>query len=466
MRAPAACIGLAVGRDTIRYFLYLNGRWRWRPTKTMRAHGFGLVTMGRGGPGRDSDGNPEPSVEDKKRAIELNRSWDQVRAGHAKAPARTTLKAYPPGSVGDGYQRAMGLRKAERLAKGVVWTKEQESRDDWPRAWRWLGPEFGDCDPKTVIPEHFLRIDPVTSEPAGLVPRIEREVSITERHRAIKVWRALWKRMRGMGGYCDGRDDPAKAFANGAPDPRQAIWLRREVLKLVQTAWRYKFYGLAALMAVAWDTMLSPIDARSLSGGQAANDAHGMLFFLDRAKSGRAAAGTLSKWSQTILLAYLAKQFNGAELLEQTPLFWTRGGRPVSRTGTGTWGGDHGGGKHVKPRPYTRSSLNQDFAEIRALAFGEDEKRQLQDMRRSGGVEGDAGGASVEDQANKMANSIDANKRLRKTYNPVNTASVRRFDEARVAGAKVLKQRPDNGATPSGLVILQNAAKATDGRSN
>jgi hypothetical protein len=32
-----------VGRDTIRYFLYLNGRWRWRPTRAMRAQGFGLV---------------------------------------------------------------------------------------------------------------------------------------------------------------------------------------------------------------------------------------------------------------------------------------------------------------------------------------------------------------------------------------------------------------------------------------
>ncbi len=80
-------------------------------------------------------------------------------------------------------------------------------------------------------------------------------------------------------------------------------------------------------------------------------------------------------------------------------------------------------------------------------------------MRRSGGVEGDAGGASVEDQANKMANSIDANKRLRKTYNPVNTASVRQFDEARVAGAKVLEQRPDESVTSTALVTLQRAAK-------
>jgi hypothetical protein len=57
-------------------------------------------------------------------------------------------------------------------------------------------------------------------------------------------------------------------------------------------------------------------------------------------------------------------------------------------------------------------------------------------MRRSGGVEGDAGGGSVEDQSNKMANTVDRNMQLRKVYNPVNVASVRRFDEARAAGAK------------------------------
>jgi hypothetical protein len=52
-------------------------------------------------------------------------------------------------------------------------------------------------------------------------------------------------------------------------------------------------------------------------------------------------------------------------------------------------------------------------------------------MGRSGEVEGDAGGGSIEDQSNKMANTVDGNKQLRKTYNPVNVASVRRFDETR-----------------------------------
>jgi hypothetical protein len=50
---------------------------------------------------------------------------------------------------------------------------------------------------------------------------------------------------------------------------------------------------------------------------------------------------------------------------------------------------------------------------------------------------------TVEDQSNKMANTVSRNTRLRKTYNPVNVSSVRRFDEARAAGARILsKNRP------------------------
>jgi hypothetical protein len=50
--------------------------------------------------------------------------------------------------------------------------------------------------------------------------------------------------------------------------------------------------------------------------------------------------------------------------------------------------------------------------EVRKLVFGKDEKRQLQDMRRSGAVEG----GSVEDQSNKMANTVDRNEQLRRAY--------------------------------------------------
>jgi hypothetical protein len=415
-----------LGKDRIRYFIYLCGRWRWRPTKAMKAMGFGLVTMGRGGPDKDADGNPAASIVDKNRALALNDEWDRVRFGGEPQQARTTLKVYPAGSVGDAYQRAMALLKAERLSKKIVWTNEQESRDDWPRAWKWLEPEFGDCDPKTIVPEHFLRIDR-RGELRGLIPKIEKAVSATERHRTIKVWRALWLKMRAMG-YVGESGDPSKSIANKAPDPRQEVWQRREVLQRVQLAWRMGYPGLAACMAVAWDTMLSPVDARRLTPSQCARDGQGTLFFLDRAKTGRAAAGTLTRWSEAILLAYLKRL--GVEILDDAPIFRNRSGAP-----------------------YSKDTLGDDFRAVRE-AIDPNDTRQLADMRRSGAVEGDAGGGTVADQSNKMANTVSANNRLRKTYNPVNVASVRRFDEARAAGAKALEQKPSESVIKPDLMTL------------
>ncbi len=416
-----------VGKDRIRYFLYLEGRWRWRPTKTMRKAGFHIVKMGRGGPGLDAAGHPVASAEDQKRAIELNAEWDATRRGLPLPKPRLGRAAFPPGSVGDGYHRALALREAARLAKGIKWTTEQKSRDDWPRAWKWLGPEFGDCDPKTIQPEHFLAIDEATGKITGLLPRIEAAVSISERHRVVKVWRSLWTKMGAMN-YCGSQEDPSLSIPNTAPDPRQAVFQRREVLRRVQLAWRMQYFGLAACMAVAWDSMLSPVDARRLTPGQCAYDGSGVMFLLGRAKTGRAAAATLSPWSLAILTAYVKKL--GIDLMDDAPIFRNRSGQP-----------------------YSKDTLGDDFRAVRA-AFDPADKRQLADMRRSGAVEGDAGGGSEADQSNKMANSIATNKRLRKTYNPVNVASVRRFDEARVAGAKKLEQKPDESVRAPAILTL------------
>ncbi|MGY4294591.1 hypothetical protein ACVWXN_002686 [Bradyrhizobium sp. i1.4.4] len=418
--------GSDMGQDRIRYFLYLEGRWRWRPTKRMRDCGLTIVAMGKGGPGLDADGNPAASVADKRRAIELNSEWDQVRAGGTPR-GRLFRPQFAPGSVGDGYYRALDMREAERKARGITWTKEQHSRDDWPRAWKWIGPEFGDCDPTTVQPEHFLRLDERTGELLGLLPRIEREVSVTERHRVVKVWRALWVKMAAMG-FCVADADPAKAFRNSAPDPRQAAWQRREVLRRVQLAWRMGYCGLAACIAVAWDSMLSPVDARRLTPAQCTYDGQGVMFVLGRAKTGKAALGTLSPWALAILTAYVKKL--GVELAPNAPIFRNRSGAP-----------------------YSKDTLGDDFRSVRA-DYDPADKRQLADMRRSGAIEGDAGGAEVTDQANKMANSIDTNKRLRKTYNPVNAASVRRFDEARVKGAKVLGEKAEVETSAPALLQL------------
>jgi hypothetical protein len=363
----------------------------------------------------------------------LNADWDRIRFGGSRPSARPAFRTYPPGSVGDGYQRALALRKAERISNRVVWTTEQESRDDWPRAWKWLEPEFADCDPKTIVPEHFLREENGVLK--GLVPAIEQAVSTAERHRTIKVWRSLWKKMKAMGGYVGVNEDPSTSFANTAPAPRQDVWQRREVLRLAQFAWRMGYFGLASCMAVAWDTMLSPVDARRLRPSQCSRDFQGTLFFLDRAKTGRAAAGTLTQWSEAILLAYITRL--GVELHNDAPIFRNRSGRP-----------------------YSKDTLGDDFRTVRD-AFDPNDRRQLADMRRSGAVEGDAGGGTVADQSNKMANTVSANNRLRKTYNPVNVASVRRFDQARAAGAKVLEQKPSESVIkPDLMTLLKSSIRA------
>jgi hypothetical protein len=75
---------------------------------------------------------------------------------------------------------------------------------------------------------------------------------------------------------------------------------------------------------------------------------------------------------------------------------------------------------------------------IRCSVFGATEKRKLMDIRRTGAVEANAGGASVESIAAKLGNSIDQNKTLQKTYMPVNPAAVRAADASRRIGRRNL----------------------------
>ena len=79
-----------------------------------------------------------------------------------------------------------------------------------------------------------------------------------------------------------------------------------------------------------------------------------------------------------------------------------------------------------------------DFAEVRRLVFGADDARELMDMRWTGAVEANAGGASVEIMAATMGNSIDLNRKLQKTCMPVNAAAVREADLARRRGCAQL----------------------------
>jgi hypothetical protein len=349
------------------------------------------------------DGNNVPSPGDVARAMELNNEWDRHRRG---LPPLGPRVGYPTGSIGDGYHRAMRLRESEREKKGIVWGSEHRGRDDWPRAWKRIEPLLADCDPTTVTPEMLL----------DLRADIAAQVSEGEAHRTLKVWRALWRKMA-VFGFCDAERDPSLVFANSAPKPRQDVWAEGEAVRLIKQAWRDGYHGLAACLAVAWDSVLSPVDARSLKASQLRRDPVGSWFEVDRAKTGRDAKATLSKRAERVLRAYLASL--PTELVG--PIFRNRSGRP-----------------------YTKDVLGKDFRAVRTRAFGKAETRQIADFRRSGATEALAGDIPPEKLSSKMANSLSTSNRLHRTYAPVQLASVRDADAARKVGrAKLREQKLD-----------------------
>src|ERR1700733_6634905 len=122
-------------------------------------------------------------------------------------------------------------------------------------------------------------------------------------------------------------------------------------------------------MAVAWDANLSPVDVRSLRP----SDRKGDTFSIERAKTGRAAIGTLTRRSLWALDGYLCEL--GADVALTAPIFRNRSGRA-----------------------YSKDTLGDDFRDVRALVFGLDERRTLADFRRSG-LDGVIGRGAALDQS-------------------------------------------------------------------
>lgn len=340
-----------------------------------------------------------------------NQQWDKVRRGEESAGA--LVPHYPPGSLGEAFIRFKGTQ---------TWLgKKPRTREDWERGWKQIEPVFGDVNPSTVA------LEDVDAWYAALLDT----VGVREAHRAMKIWRALWRvagtlNTKAGQRYCAREADPSLGIRRQTPKARSAIWFEGEAVRLVKQAWRSGYRGLAAALAVAWDTMLSPVDVRSLTMAQLNGDAAGPLFSLDRAKTGRAAIGTLSARAAWILQAYIASL--GVELHPDAPIFRTRGGEPSAK-----------GGRPRPPAAYSKDTLSKDFRTVRAALFPGD-TRKVSDFRRSGAVEAVAGEVDRGALAGKMANSIDSNRELEQTYLPHNATLVRIADHARSRGRARLRE--------------------------
>lgn len=369
-----------MGRVKIPYYVVKKGRYGyWQPTKEMKAQGFGPVRCGIDGPSAWAV------------ATEWNERWQRHRhARNQDVPLRAA-----PGSIAEAFERY-------KATDEWLIEKKPRTREEWERAWARIDPVFGDLSPTS--PE-------ITLETLSIFRRnIKDTVSPREAWRVIKIWRALWNVSAALG-YCHGKTDPSLGIANKAPEPRSKSWREGEVVRLTKEAWRSGYHGLAVAIAFAWDTQFSPVDLRGLTISGIHGDGQNRYLPVARAKSGRAAIGTLGKRSLALLDAYLAKEpCDIGNILR-------------NRSGT----------------PYSRFTMPDDFAVIREKVFPGDQ-RTLADMRRSGAIELSAGGAAPQTTAAKMANSISSANAIHRTYQPVDLETVRQADEARKIGRQRMRK--------------------------
>jgi hypothetical protein len=377
------------------YRVKRGGRGFWEPTKKMRALGFVSVPCGPDGP------------EAWATAEMWECRWQLTRRGEAPSPAMVSgenlspeqaeeLTVYPPRSLGEAFRR---YRRTHE------WTevKAPRTREDWWRGWKRIKPIFGDTDPRTVTLEDI----------SAWRKAIADTVSLREAHRAVKIWRALWKVAAALG-YCVRDADPSLAVRNCAAKGRSAIWTEGEVVRLYKRAWRDGYYGLSALIAVSWSTQLSPGDVRALRASQLAKHASGAVFFTERGKTGTPVGGVLNDRALAAMQAYL--ETLGIELHGEAHIFRNRSGAP-----------------------YSRDTLGDDFRAVRIATFGDRDKRTLADFRRSGAHEAIVGEATPAALAHAMGNTLSTSNMLFATYCPVNIATTKSVMEARRRGRAKLR---------------------------
>jgi hypothetical protein len=128
-------------------------------------------------------------------------------------------RRWPRGSVGAGFEE---YRRTEEWPK-----KARRTREEWDRAWKYIGPVFGDTKPSTVT---LYQI-------SELRAAIAKNVSEREAHRTIKVWRALWQVLAALK-LCDANQDPSFGVRNSEPEARSERWAAWEIARIAKRAWR------------------------------------------------------------------------------------------------------------------------------------------------------------------------------------------------------------------------------------
>lgn len=165
---------------------------------------------------------------------------------------------------------------------------------------------------------------------------------------------------------------------------------------------------------------MSPVDVRTLPISALKSNAESFFIETKRQKTGKDVFAAISNALGEALLNYIE-----ALPADQLP------SNPILRTTR-------------NQAPYRKVRFTDEFAIVRKLTFGPDEKRQMRDIRRSGNVEADLGGAEAEDRAEILANTLHKDSALDAIYTPPTVAKARKLSKKRELGRELLAQESLN----------------------
>ncbi len=156
--------------------------------------------------------SPRNGIDDGRRSAGESPLTCDGAASNLSPQQSEELTVYPPRSLGAAFR---DYRRTDEW-KG----KKPRTREDWWRGWKRIKPVFGDCDPRTVT----------LGDLSAWRKAIEETVSLREAHRALKIWRAMWKVAAALK-YCVRDDDPSLGIRNRAAAGRNLEWTEGEVVR-------------------------------------------------------------------------------------------------------------------------------------------------------------------------------------------------------------------------------------------
>lgn len=352
-----------------------------------------------------------------KRSVALGRDGEAARASGqklylewrdrcGKGDVTKPDREWPAGSLGHFFASLRSRPRYRNLRPAT--------RAEWEHVWTaYLGPAFGARRLDTVNPSEF----------EDFAEAVERSKGKAARWRMVKIARAMFA---AAVKYRVLKASPALTVANSRPAGRSERWSAPEIQRLVESAERIGKHAMALAIRLGWETALSPIDVRALSLSQIKRDGRGAWIETQRAKTGEEVSAAISDGLYRDLLAYI--EAVGLDPLPSAPILRT------SRDARG----------------YIKVRFVADFDLVRKSAFGNDERRRFQDIRRSANLEAAIGGATPEQRAEMLANSLHKDAELERTYTPATVERSRKMAEIRLQGRQWLAGQTVNLACLDG----------------